>query len=103
METSFHAERPLGFQNITDLSVAIALTVPGGTALMVIRCEGQAVRYRDDGAYVAGVWTTTNPTASVGQILYPGDTLTYTGRWPTLLKFIQQAAGASLNVSFYGA
>lgn len=85
-------DSPLGYQQITSLSSATALTVPVGTGLCLIQAETQSVRWRDDG---------TNPTASVGMILAAGDILFYTGK-SVNLKFIEVTASAKLNVSYYG-
>lgn len=84
--------RPLGYQQITSLSSATGLTVPRGAIVALIQPETQAVRWRDDG---------TNPTASVGMPLAAGETLPYTGYLETI-KFIQQTASATLNISYYG-
>ena len=56
----------------------------------MIGCEGQAVRWRDDG---------TAPTASAGMELQPGQALIYDGPLGTI-QFIQEAASAKLNVAF---
>lgn len=84
--------RPLGYQQITSLSSATALTVPRGAIVALIQPQTQAVRWRDDG---------TNPTASVGMPLAIGETLPYTGYLESI-KFIEQTASAALNISYYG-
>lgn len=84
--------RPQGFQQITDLSASTALTVPHpDVAYAVITCDVQAVRWRDDGVA---------PTATVGMPMQPGDVLRYDGPLDRI-RFIQTAAGATLNVSYY--
>jgi hypothetical protein len=85
--------RQLGYQQITSLSSAQALTVPAGTILALCTPETQAVRWRDDG---------TNPTASVGQPLPVGAELRYDAGGLAVLKFIEQVASAKLNVVYYG-
>lgn len=86
-----------GYQQVTSLSSAAGLTVPviPGNAesanYAVIQCESQVVRWRDDG---------TNPTTTVGMRLSPGQTLNYDGDL-SRLKFIEEAASAKLNVSYY--
>lgn len=88
---------PMGYQQITSLSAAVALTVPTagpGSAparMAIIQAEAQIVRWRDDG---------TNPTASVGMTIAAADTLIYTGDL-TAIKFIEATASAKLNVSYY--
>lgn len=86
--------QPLGYQQITVLTAATALTVPTNSRLAWIQAEAQAVRWRDDG---------TNPTASVGMVLAAGEGMWYTGNRLAALKFIEAAASAKLNVSYYGA
>jgi hypothetical protein len=90
----------LGYQQITSLSSAQALTVPGidpttGLNLMptiaVITAETNAVRWRDDGVA---------PTASVGMPLAAGVTLQYDGDIRKI-RFIEQTASAKLNISYY--
>ena len=90
----------LGYQQITSLSSAASLTVPTTTPLgtvaspriALLQCESQAVRWRDDG---------TSPTASVGMILNVGDQpYPYDGDLKKI-KFIETAASAKLNVSYY--
>ena len=84
--------RPQGYQQITDLSAAVGLTVPHpDTAYVVITVENHPVRWRDDG---------TPPTASVGQLLQIGDMLRYDGPLDRI-RFIGTAAGATLNASYY--
>lgn len=86
---------PCGYQQLTTLSAAIALTVPttcgGPVSMALITAEAQAVRYRDDG---------TDPSATVGMPLAVGVALTYEGRI-TAIKFFEQTGGAKLNVLFY--
>ena len=81
----------LGYQQITSLSASTALTVPVGATLALIVAETQAVRWRDDG---------TAPTASVGMPLATGTSLSYDGDLRAI-RFIQQLASATLNVSYY--
>lgn len=85
---------PKGYQQITDLSAAAGLTVPAGARYVILRAEAQDVRWRDDG---------TDPTATVGQLLKAGDTIAFEyGGNLKAIKFIQAAAGATLNASYYG-
>ena len=88
----------LGYQQITSLSSATGLTVPTTDlnglscrpSIAMITPETQAVRWRDDAA----------PTASVGMPLAAGVTLQYDGDL-TKIQFIEQTAGAKLNISYY--
>ena len=89
----------LGYQQITSLSAATGLTGPSKDgqglawkpAIAMITPETQGVRWRDDD---------TDPTASVGMPLAAGTTLQYDGDL-TKIKFIEQVAGAKLNISYY--
>lgn len=93
MQRDFRAERPLGYQQITNLSAAVGLTIPAGAAFCLVTPSGQAVRWRDDG---------TNPTASVGYPLPVGAEMRYSAQSFGSLKFIEVAASAVLDVCFYG-
>jgi len=57
----------------------------------LIVSENAAIRWRDDGVA---------PTASVGMPLAAGVTLQYDGDI-SRVRFIQQTAGAKLNISYY--
>jgi hypothetical protein len=89
----------LGYQQITSLSASTALTVPAVDAnglsakptIAIITPETAGVRWRDD---------LTAPTATVGMPLAAGVTLQYDGDL-TKIRFIQQSAGAIINVSYY--
>ena len=89
----------LGYQQITSLSASAALTTPvrdanglsARASFAIIIAEAQAVRWRDDGIA---------PTASVGMPLAAGVALQYDGDLQKI-RFIEQVAGASLNISYY--
>ena len=89
----------LGYQQITDLSAAVGLTVPtrdqtglsAKASFALITPLTQTVRWRDDGVA---------PTASVGMPLAAGVTLQYDGDL-SRIRFIQTTASAELNVSYY--
>lgn len=89
----------LGYQQITSLSSSTGLTVPEKDlnglsckpSLALITPEAQAVRWRDDDVA---------PTAGVGMPLAVGVTLQYDGDL-TKIKFIEQTAGAKLNIAYY--
>lgn len=83
---------PLGYQQVTGLTTAKALTVPAGASRALIYAEAQNVRWRDDG---------TDPIATVGMLL-----LTTTGPLEykgdlAAIKFIEATATAKLNVVYY--
>lgn len=82
---------PLGYQQLSSLSSAQALTVPAGSRYARIIPQTQAVRWRDDG---------TNPSATVGMPVAVGETLVYAGDLKAI-KFFEQAASAVLNIAYY--
>lgn len=83
--------KPLGYQQITELSSAVALTVPTDSRIALIQPDTQNVRWRDD---------ETDPTASVGMIITADSILTFDGDLSAII-FIEVVAGANLNVSYY--
>ena len=84
---------PLGYQQLTPLTTATALTVPPGAQFCWMKCTGQNVRWRDDG---------TNPTSTVGVLMQTTDhAIWYAGKL-SKLKFIQVSATATLDVLYYG-
>lgn len=87
----FEKRTPMGFEQVTGLSTAKGLTVPKGSRMAVITCRTQAVSWRDDG---------TAPTASIGISLPVNTPFMYTGNL-SAMSFIEEAAGAVLNVSYY--
>ena len=88
---------PLGYIQLTSLSVAgpigpLVTVIPVNAIMCLIQAEVAGVRWRDDGVA---------PTATVGMPLAAGQEFQYTSNDLTQINFIQQAAGAILNVSFY--
>lgn len=81
----------LGYQQITNLTLSTALTVPDGATLALIVPEAQTVRWRDDGVA---------PTASVGMPVAALSSMSYDGDLKKI-RFIAATAGAILNVSYY--
>lgn len=81
-----------GYQQITSLSAAAALTVPTGATVALITAETQGIRWRDDG---------TNPTASVGMLIAAGESVFFTGSLAAF-RAIEVTASAKLNISYYG-
>ena len=85
--------KPVGFQQIVGLVAATNLTPPANAKYAVFTVETQSVRYRDDG---------TAPTTVVGMLLAAGaQQIEYTGDL-SAIQFIQTAATATLDISYYG-
>lgn len=82
----------LGYVQITDLTASVLLSPPSGANYAIIQTEGAPVRWRDDNVA---------PTASVGMRLPVGSELRLDSRLDTV-RVIQEAAGAKLNISYYG-
>ncbi|MEQ1771221.1 MAG: hypothetical protein ABL879_15425 [Devosia sp.] len=83
--------RPVGYEQITSLGTATALTVPLHARMALISAETQDVRWRDDD---------TDPTSSVGMPLTVDFPFWYTGDLAAF-KVIEQTASATLNVTYY--
>lgn len=81
---------PCGYQQISSLAAATALTWPNQAKLAMVQPETKDVRWRDDG---------TDPTAAIGMILVANDILVYTGT--AAIKFIEVAASGKLNITYY--
>lgn len=85
---------PVGYQQITDVSTAVGLTPPSKEAnCAIVQATDQDVRWRDDG---------TSPTASVGMQLAVGFDIYYQGDL-NRVKFIEETAGAVLNITYYSS
>lgn len=81
-----------GYQRITSLSSAVALTWPPGARAARIVPETQAVRWRDDGV---------DPTATIGMPIAAGGEFIYAPAGDkTLFKVIEQTSAAVLNVHY---
>ena len=92
------SHKSVGFKQTTSVSAATAMTglAPSGTVpatadFVMIQCETQNCRWRDDG---------TSPTASVGNLLTAGDTLIVRRSQFANFKIIETAASASVNADF---
>ncbi len=96
MHKDYRRDKPLGYQRITVLSASAGFSnVPDGAELVIVTAETQAVRWRDDG---------TPPTATIGYPLPLNAELQYSGGKAAIeaLRFIEQAASATLHACFYG-
>ncbi len=93
METAanFSKWTPEGFQQLTALVAVSPAISPPGARVALINCEGQPVRWRDDG---------TDPSGTVGMLMAVGDTFFYCGNL-NRLRFIETAIGGIINISYY--
>lgn len=88
------AKDALGYTQVTNLVAAVGLgAIPAGAETVLLQAEAQNVRYRDDA---------TDPTAAIGMILVINTIYEFTVAQLARMKFIEAAASAKLNISFYG-
>jgi hypothetical protein len=82
-----------GYEQLTGNAAANGLkAVPANCRFALIQVEGQPVRWRDDG---------TNPTIAIGMRLLPtGEGMRYMGDLKSL-RFIEEAASGTVNVTYY--
>jgi hypothetical protein len=81
---------PFEYVQLTSLGSAVGVG-SGGGRVALIQCLNQNVRWRDDGS---------DPTTSVGMRIHAGETIYYVGDLRKI-KFIEEAAGAELNIALY--
>lgn len=82
-----------GYRRVTDTASAFGMPdAPTGACRAVIQAEGQALRWRDDGAA---------PTAGIGMVIPAGGELRYDGADMSALRLIAAASGAIANISYY--
>jgi hypothetical protein len=85
----------VGYQQVTDLSAAVALTPPTGATLAVVQVNAGVVRYRRDGVA---------PTGTVGMLAYATGPAMVFDSPTSALKFIQNSGStASLSIEWYGS
>ncbi len=87
----------LGFEQVSVTGTAAALTnIPAGTERAWLQAESANVRWRADG---------TDPTASVGMIIYSTDvriTEISTAAGLRAAKFIAATGSPKLNITYFG-
>lgn len=84
---------PLGYQQISEPATSTALIVPTNAKFAFVQNNGsQPARWRDDGQAA---------TASTGQRIPAGQTLTYDGNL-SAFRVIREAAGVTLDILYYG-
>ena len=83
-----------GYELISSLSSATALTVPGEATWALFQAITKDGTFTCDGS--------TTPTSSVGQILYAGkDERPIPGNLADM-KFIETAASATMRIQYFG-
>jgi hypothetical protein len=101
--------RPLGYAKYTPAAgvrklsdtPAVGIPAPDNAYYALIQCEGQSIRWRDDGGNPSAtdgilmVATGAGTNALPGQGMYDGDLDKF--RW------IEAVAGAIVHVSYYGS
>lgn len=90
---------PLGFCSLASMAASTALAtcstgIPSGTTYAVICAYTQGVVWRDDGTAPTGT------PGTGGQGLAANQCIPYNGTF-TAIRFIQQASGAILGITFY--
>ncbi len=86
---------PLGYLqfSLSTTTVTELPDPPTGTSLALVKIEGAAARYRDDGV---------DPTSTVGMPIAVGESLVYDALM-TDMRVIGQADGSKVNVAYYGS
>lgn len=84
---------PINYEQLLDLSSAVGLTANtyDDATYAIVQAQDQDVRWRDDG---------TVPNAGTGMVLAAGQSMAYFGDL-SAIKFVETAASAKLNVSYY--
>lgn len=94
MHSNFLRSRYLSYEQITGLSSAKSLTPPKGVAFALITPESQAVRWVGSSSETL--------SSTVGYPLAAGNELEIEADGLASFRFIEQAAGAKLNVVYFG-
>ncbi len=86
---------PLGYVqlSLSTNTVTELPDSPEGTIVALIKIEGAAARYRDDGV---------DPTSSMGMPVAVGESLVYDALMIDM-RMIGQADGSKVNVAYYGS
>jgi len=95
MEIPIFGMQGLGYQQFAagSIDTAQSLTIPAGTAVIIMEPEAQVVRFRDDG---------TDPTTTVGMPMQVAESYIYTAGSSSRIQVISAVAGGILNVLYYG-
>lgn len=81
-----------GYQQITSLGTAAALTVPEGSSDVWLQAEDQDLRLRFDG---------TNPTASAGMLLSAASDGVWFSGDLSLIRVIETTSAGKLNAAYF--
>lgn len=93
MSPLMKSSAPLLYVQQSGTVVAGLTTPPAAATYAMITVETNAIRWRDDG---------TNPSATVGQPVAVGGSISYDGDLAAF-KWIPQTGTAQINVSYYTA
>ncbi len=85
--------RALSYEKINDLSTAKGLNVPAGATMAWLQAETSNIRYLLDGS---------TPTATGGLVMRATEPPIELQCELAPAKFIQEAAGAKLNIVYFG-
>lgn len=97
-------QKPCGFAQHTGLGAAINLEADPATGKKLSECDGKPIRAHIQAEAQAVRWTDDpdhDPTTALGMVIAVGATLIYEGDL-SKIRLIEDAAGAIINVSFYG-
>jgi hypothetical protein len=79
----------MGNEIVTGLDIVKALTPPDGATIAVIKPKNAPIRWSTSG----------EPSATVGNLLHPGDSRQFEGDLNTI-QFIETTPSASLEVTY---
>lgn len=85
--------RAISYEQITSLSSATGLNIPANASMVWLQAETSNIRYKLEGG---------TPTAASGMIMRSTEPPIEIQTALAPMKFIQEAAGAILNVTYFG-
>lgn len=93
-----YTKSSLGYSQLTSLASSTLISsvtggIPAGTESVLLQCETNNVKYRDDGG---------TPTATVGMLLIANTIYEFTVAQIASMRVIEVTASAKINITFYG-
>lgn len=85
--------RPIQFETYSTLTAATGLPIPANAEIAWLQAESANIRYRLDGI---------NPSSTTGLIMRNNEPPIEVQGQLELMRFIQESAGAKLNVQYFG-